>query len=372
MTPERGKRLTIEHVSKRFSRDGQTALAAVDDVTLTVEPGELLTLLGPSGCGKTTTLRMVAGFEQPDAGRISIGGEDVTMRMVYRRSIGFVFQNYALFPHLTVFENVAYGLRVRRLPEATIRARVNQVLDLVGLPGYERRFPNQLSGGEQQRVAVARAVVVEPTLLLFDEPLSNLDAKLRVQMRDELSRLQRQLAITTVYVTHDQEEAMAISDRIAVMRAGTIAQMGTAEELYRAPASAFVAQFIGRVNLVESRVLGASGGRVAVELWGGSLSVPAADGYATGQRLVLVLRPESLTLVSESAKAADGEVVVPGVVRSRTFLGEKVEYTVEIAGALLQAVTYDPTRRGVVAVGARVGVACDAASVRLLGAEALR
>ena len=366
---DRGKSLRLERVSKRFVREGQAALAAVDDVSLEVEPGELLTLLGPSGCGKTTTLRMVAGFEQPDAGRIYIGGEDVTDLMVYRRSIGFVFQNYALFPHLTIFENVAYGLRVRRLPKAMIRARVGQVLELAGLPGYERRFPNQLSGGEQQRVAVARAVVVEPALLLFDEPLSNLDAKLRVQMRGELSRLQRQLAITTVYVTHDQEEAMAISDRIAVMRRGAVAQIGTAEELYRAPRSAFVAQFIGRVNLVESRVLGVTGGHVAVTLWGASLSVPAADGYAAGQRLSLVLRPESLTLVPETAKAAEGEVIVPGIVRGRTFLGEKVEYAVEVGGALLQAVTYDPTRRGVVEVGARVGVMCDAAAVRLLAAE---
>ena len=369
MTAERGKRLTLEHVSKRFLREGQSALAAVNDVTLAVEPGELLTLLGPSGCGKTTTLRMIAGFEQPDAGRICIGGEDVTTHAVYRRSIGFVFQNYALFPHLTVFENVAYGLRVRRLPQPAIRARVGQVLDLVGLPGYERRFPNQLSGGEQQRVAVARAVVVEPQLLLFDEPLSNLDAKLRVQMRADLSRLQRQLAITTVYVTHDQEEAMAISDRIAVMRQGELAQVGTAEELYRAPRSAFVAQFIGRVNLVDSRVLARDGGRVAVALWGASLSVPGGDGYAVDQPLSLVLRPESLTLVGESAKPSDNEAVVGGVVRSRTFLGEKVEYAVEAAGALLQVVAYDPARRGVVDIGARVAVACDASAVRVLRVE---
>jgi len=312
-----GARLRLERVSKSFTREGQSAFAAVRDVSLTVEPGELVTLLGPSGCGKTTTLRVVAGFEQPDEGRVYVGEQDVTDLMVYRRSIGFVFQSYALFPHLTIFDNVAYGLRVRRLPAATIRARVGQVLELVGLPGYERRFPNQLSGGEQQRVAVARAVVVEPQLLLFDEPLSNLDAKLRVQMRAELSRLQRQLAITTVYVTHDQEEAMAISDRIAVMRQGVIAQVGTAEELYRTPRSAFVAQFIGRVNLVESRVLGATGGRVAVDLWGASLSVASDDAYAPGQRLFLVLRPGSLTLVPESAKATEGEVVIPGVVRSR-------------------------------------------------------
>jgi ABC-type Fe3+/spermidine/putrescine transport system ATPase subunit len=181
--------------------------------------------------------------------------------------------------------------------------------------------------------------------------------------------MQRQLAITTVYVTHDQEEAMAISDRIAVMRRGAVAQVGTAEELYRAPRSAFVAQFIGRVNLVDSRVLDVTGGHVAVTLWGTSLSVPAADGYAAGQRLSLVLRPESLTLVPETAKAAEGEVIVPGIVRGRTFLGEKVEYAVEVGGALLQAVTYDPTRRGVVEVGARVGVMCDAAAVRLLAAE---
>jgi iron(III) transport system ATP-binding protein len=363
-----GTPLRLEHVSKRFSREGQSALAAVDDVSLTVEPGELLTLLGPSGCGKTTTLRIVAGFEQPDEGRVYVGEQDVTALMVYRRSIGFVFQNYALFPHLTVFENIAYGLRVRRLPAATIRGRVGQVLELVGLPGHGGRFPHQLSGGEQQRVAVARAVVVEPQLLLFDEPLSNLDAKLRVQMRAELSRLQRQLAITTVYVTHDQEEAMAISDRIAVMRQGSIAQIGTAEELYRAPRSAFVAQFIGRVNLVEARVLGATGGRVAVELWGAALSVAADGGYTEGERCVLVLRPESLTLVPESTKATTNEVVARGVVRSRTFLGEKVEYVVEVANTLFEAVTYDPARRGVMDVGARVGVSCDATSVRLLAA----
>src|SRR5213593_2630086 len=364
-----GARLRLERVSKSFTREGQSAFAAVRDVSLTVEPGELVTLLGPSGCGKTTTHRVVAGFEQPEEGRVYVGEQDVTDLMVYRRSIGFVFQSYALFPHLTVFDNVAYGLRVRHLPAATIRARVGHVLELVGLPGYERRFPNQLSGGEQQRVAVARAVVVEPQLLLFDEPLSNLDAKLRVQMRAELSRLQRQLAITTVYVTHDQEEAMAISDRIAVMRQGVIAQVGTAEELYRTPRSAFVAPFIGRVNLVESRVLGATGGRVAVDLWGASLSVATDDVYAPGQRLFLVLRPESLTLVPESAKATEGEVVVPGVVRSRMYLGEKVEYAVEVAATLLEAVTYDPARRSVFDVGARVGVSCEAASVRALASE---
>jgi iron(III) transport system ATP-binding protein len=359
-------RLRLEKVSKRFTRQGAGDVAAVDDVSLTVEPGELVTLLGPSGCGKTTTLRMVAGFEQPDEGRVYIGEADVTGLMVYRRNIGFVFQNYALFPHLTVFDNVAYGLRVRGVASHALRARVGQVLELVGLPGYESRYPNQLSGGEQQRVAVARAVVIEPALLLFDEPLSNLDARLRVQMRDELSRLQRQLRITTVYVTHDQEEAMALSDRIAVMRHGRVAQLGTAEDLYRAPASSFVAEFIGRVNLVPARAGRAADGGVDTELWGAPVRVHAEPGCAPGQALVLVLRPELLDLLPESAKLPRGHVAAAGVVRSRTFLGEKVEYVVDVQGTDLQAVTYDPARRGLFPAGARVLVACDPSFVRSL------
>jgi iron(III) transport system ATP-binding protein len=363
-----GARLELVSVSKRFVR-GQQGVAAVSDVSLTVEPGELLTLLGPSGCGKTTTLRMVAGFEQPDGGRVLIDEQDVTGLMVYRRSIGFVFQNYALFPHLTVFDNVAYGLRVKRLGRAVIREKVARVLALVGLPGYEGRFPNQLSGGEQQRVAVARAVVVEPRLLLFDEPLSNLDAKLRVQMREELSRLQRQLAITTIYVTHDQEEAMAISDRIAVMQAGRVAQVGTARELYGAPRSVFVAQFIGRVNLLPARVIRVAAGRAAVELWGREVIVPAETETVAGQSVSLVLRPESVALLSERGAAPAEQVAAPGVVRTRTFLGEKVEYAVEVAGVLLQAVSYDPLHHGLFDIGARVQVSCAPASLRVLGQE---
>ena len=360
-----GARLRLVSVSKRFVR-AEHGAAAVADVSLTVEPGELLTLLGPSGCGKTTTLRMVAGFERPDTGQVLIDDQDVTGLMVYRRSIGFVFQNYALFPHLTVFENVAYGLRVQRLREAVVRERVGRVLALVGLPGYERRFPNQLSGGEQQRVAVARAVVVEPRLLLFDEPLSNLDAKLRVQMREELSRLQRQLGITTVYVTHDQEEAMAISDRIAVMQAGRVAQVGTARELYRAPRSVFVAQFIGRVNLLPARVVRAGPGATTVTLWRREVTVPVDGAGAIGADVSLVLRPESVGLLAAGAAAPAGEIAVDGVVRSRTFLGEKVEYTVEVDGTSLLTVAYAPLRHGLFESGARVQVICAPASLRLL------
>ncbi|MEO7056962.1 MAG: ABC transporter ATP-binding protein, partial [Caldimonas sp.] len=246
--------VTCERLSKRFTHAVKGQVYAARNVSIDVAPGEFLTLLGPSGCGKTTTLRMIAGFEAPDSGRIVFGGQDVTLLPVNQRGIGFVFQNYALFPHLTVFENVAYGLRVRGHSTATIDGDVTEVLGLVGLTGYESQFPAQMSGGEQQRVALARAIVIRPRVLLFDEPLSNLDARLRVQMRDEIRALQQRLAVTAIYVTHDQEEAMAVSDRIAVMQGGSIVQTGTAEDLYHRPATRFVAQFIGRANLIDARV----------------------------------------------------------------------------------------------------------------------
>jgi iron(III) transport system ATP-binding protein len=356
-----GVGIRIEGVSKRFSRAGHGDVAAVRDVSLAVGPGELVTLLGPSGCGKTTTLRIVAGFEQPDVGRVYIRDEDVTDRMVYLRNIGFVFQNYALFPHLSVFENVAYGLRVKRLPEATIRSKVAGVLELVGLPGYEQRFPNQLSGGEQQRVAVARAVVVEPRVLLFDEPLSNLDAKLRVQMRAELHRLQRQLAITTIYVTHDQEEAMAISDRIAVMHQGQVVQVGSAEELYCRPGSAFVAQFIGRVNALRASVARVDSGAAEVRLWGRAIRVQVEEAWRAGDVATVLLRPESVDLAPNTGAGG-----ATGTVRARTFLGEKIEYLVDVDGTAVEAVVYDPMRRGVLDVGARVAIACNPSTLRLL------
>jgi ABC-type Fe3+/spermidine/putrescine transport system ATPase subunit len=332
--------IRVERVSKRFAHRVKGAVYAVRDVTLTVRPGELLTLLGPSGCGKTTTLRMIAGFERPDAGRVFIGEQDVTDLMANQRSIGFVFQNYALFPHLTVFENVAYGLRVRRLAEAEVGRAVQEVLQLVGLGGHERQFPNQLSGGEQQRVALARAVVIRPRVLLFDEPLSNLDAKLRVQMRREIRELQRQLSITTVYVTHDQEEAMAISDRIVVMHAGTVAQEGTAESLYRAPASAFVAQFIGRTNLLPARVVAVEADAIALEVGGRRLRLPGRSPHAgPGVAVRLVVRPERIGLAGPDRPGG-----LPGTVVSRMFLGEKVEYHVRVGTDLVQVTAYDPGR----------------------------
>jgi iron(III) transport system ATP-binding protein len=343
----------VEGVSKRYSHRVKGEVYAARDVTLDVKPGEFVTMLGPSGCGKTTTLRMIAGFERPDAGRVTIGGQDVTHQLANQRNIGFVFQNYALFPHLSIAENVAYGLRVRRLPEAEVAQRVKEVLALVGLAGYEQQFSNQLSGGEQQRVALARAIVIRPQVLLFDEPLSNLDAKLRVQMRQEIRDLQRRLAITTVYVTHDQEEAMAVSDRIAVMNQGSIVQEGSADDLYYRPASSFVAQFIGRVNLLPARVESVAGGGGEVSVLGHRLAVAALPpGSSAGRMVRLVLRPEAVAL-----RDVEGAGSLPrGVVAGRTFLGEKVEYTVRCGDALLQVVSYNASPAALRPEGAAVAV----------------
>ena len=352
--------IRVEHVSKRFSHRLKGLVYAVKDVSLTVQPGELLTLLGPSGCGKTTTLRMIAGFERPDAGRVFIGEQDVTDLMANQRNIGFVFQNYALFPHLTVFENVAYGLRVKHMAEPEIGRAVHDVLQMVGLGGYDRQFPNQLSGGEQQRVALARATVIRPRVLLFDEPLSNLDAKLRVHMRGELQQLQKQLSITAVYVTHDQEEAMAISDRIVVMSQGAIAQEGTAESLYRQPASEFVAQFIGRTNLVTARVLSVEAGGTMVELHGLRLRLAGRSPHAQpGRPVRLVVRPEVISI--EGPDRATG---LPGTVASRMFLGEKVEYHVRVGEDLVQVTSYNP--RNVFAPGDAVTLTLPTDGIPLL------
>ncbi|MBI4571906.1 MAG: ABC transporter ATP-binding protein [candidate division NC10 bacterium] len=354
--------IRVDGVSKRFAHRVKGEVYAVRDVSLTVQPAELLTLLGPSGCGKTTTLRMIAGFEQPDAGRIFIGEQDVTGFMANQRNIGFVFQNYALFPHLSVFENVAYGLRVKRQPEAEVARAVGEVLALVGLQGYDRQFPNQLSGGEQQRVALARAIVIRPRVLLFDEPLSNLDAKLRVHMRDELRDLQKRLSITAVYVTHDQEEAMAISDRIAVMHQGAIVQEGTAEDLYRRPASEFVAQFIGRTNLLTGRVLSADPGGVELEVAGQRLHLAGETARVTvGETVRLVVRPEGIELAPGGSATG-----IPGMIVSRTFLGEKAEYQVRMGKDVLQVTSYNPVQRGIFPPGQAVMLHFPSHGIQLL------
>ena len=333
----------------------------MNDVSLTVVPGELLTLLGPSGCGKTTTLRMIAGFEQPTSGSIHIGDRDVTGLRANERNIGFVFQNYAIFPHLSVFENVAYGLRVQNKSDVEIKRAVQEVLELVGLSGYAQQQPHQLSGGEQQRVALARAIVFKPRILLFDEPLSNLDAKLRVQMRGEIQQLQKRLGITTVYVTHDQEEAMAISDRIAVMNGGKIVQIDVAEDLYDHPHNEFVARFIGRANLLDGKLTSVAAGEVAVEVFGQKITVTGApDGSKTGDAVRVMIRPERIAVAREGASGVSGKVV------TRTFLGEKTEYHVAVGDHTVQATLFGQGRASAFAPGDTVYVACPAENIHLI------
>jgi iron(III) transport system ATP-binding protein len=343
----------VDRVSKRFVHRVKGEVYAAHDVSLRVRPGEFLTLLGPSGCGKTTTLRMVAGFERPDAGQIRFGGQDVTHIPANRRNIGFVFQNYALFPHLSIFENVAYGLRVRGEAADSITRAVGEVLALVGLAGHEQQFPAQLSGGEQQRVALARAIVIRPRVLLFDEPLSNLDAKLRVQMRSEIRALQRRLSITTIYVTHDQEEAMAVSDRIAVMNRGSVVQEGSAEDLYHRPASQFVAQFVGRINLISGRVLTVDGMNARIEALGREvLANVAKSDFKPGDAVQIALRPEAIDIAPDG-----GAQSLAGTVLSSVFLGDKVEYLVRCGDTTLQVARYNPGRAMPVAAGTRVNIA---------------
>ena len=342
----------VDRVSKRFAHRVKGEVYAARDVTLRVQPGEFLTLLGPSGCGKTTTLRMIAGFERPDAGRICFGNDDVTGVPANRRNIGFVFQNYALFPHLSIFENVAYGLRVRGEPEDAITRAVSDVLALVGLGGHEQQFPAQLSGGEQQRVALARAIVIRPRVLLFDEPLSNLDAKLRVQMRNEIRDLQRRLSITTIYVTHDQEEAMAVSDRIAVMNQGRVVQEGTAEDLYHRPATQFVAQFVGRVNLIAGVVQTINGRSATIAALGRAIVArPSPCDLIAGDSVQIALRPEAIAIAQTSAPGS-----LQATVLSSVFLGDKVEYLVRCGDETLQVARYNAGPTTPLAAGTAVGL----------------
>ncbi len=314
-------KLELEHISKRFD-----AVLAVDRVSLSIQEGEFVSLLGPSGCGKTTTLGLIAGFLAPDGGCIRIGSRDVTAEPPYRRNTGMVFQNYALFPHMTVAQNIAFGLRMRRVPKADIRGKVRRALDLVQLPHTADRYPRQLSGGQQQRIALARALVIEPAILLLDEPLSNLDAKLREEMRIELREIQRRVGITTVFVTHDQTEALALSDRVAVMDHGAIVQVGSPDTIYERPATEFVASFIGTTNRIEGEFAGAAGPYATLKVPGGrevrGLVTPGTRPAGAGVALV---RPEKIALTAE---AHPDRNALPGTVEHSVYLGMVIHYVV--------------------------------------------
>jgi iron(III) transport system ATP-binding protein len=339
-------RIVINDVVKRFA-----ATTAVDGATLDIADGELFTLLGPSGCGKTTLLRLVAGFYTPDRGEIRFGERRVDMLPPYERNIGMVFQNYALWPHMTVRANVTYGLRLRKLPADEIARRLEHGLRQVNLVGLEDRYPGQLSGGQQQRVALARALVLNPDLLLLDEPLSNLDAKIRVQVRGEIRRLQQTLRITTVYVTHDQEEALSLSDRIAVMRDGRIQQVADPKTLYERPANRFVADFVGTNNFIPGVCKERGAGGILVETPLGLVHGRSEDGITAGTRCVLAVRPENVTLGSAGDNVFEGRVVVA------SYLGSTLRYDVETTpGLVLRVAVGDAWHHRPLAVGQAVHV----------------
>ena len=338
-------KLELKHIVKRYG-----AFTAVDGVSLTVEHGEVVSLLGPSGCGKTTTLQMLAGFLQADEGVMLIDDKVVHNLPPEKRNTGMVFQNYALFPHMTVAGNIAFGLEMRRIPRSEIGLRTARVLDLVHLGGFKDRYPKQLSGGQQQRVALARALVVEPSLLLLDEPLSNLDATLREEMRFEIREIQRRVGITTIFVTHDQTEAMAISDRLAVMHRGRIVQIGTPECVYRTPVDAFVASFIGQASLIPGKVAGGDSSFISVRAVDGTrLAVAQGDRqFPEGSNINVVVRPEDLHV---STCAVDGKNCLRATIASVTYLGAFTRLVAMVGDLAITVSTNRPPHELVAGVG---------------------
>ena len=357
--PNSHKGVVLESISKIYT-DPKTGkeFFAVKDVSLTIEAGSFVTLLGPSGCGKTTTLRMIAGFESPEQGEIYLGGEAINALTPNKRDTAMVFQSYALFPHYNVFDNVAYGLKLRKLPKAEIAKKVKAVLELVEMAGMESRMTNQLSGGQQQRVALARALVVEPGVLLFDEPLSNLDAKLRVNMRTEIRRIQQRLGITAIYVTHDQSEAMAISDQIIIMNKGEIAQMGTPMDIYYHPGSAFVADFIGEANFLSGEIEKVEKGTAKVNVGGTAVEVDTVKTREKGEECRVVLRPEAVMIGDSGALKCEVEL--------SCFMGSYQEYHVRVGETLVRITDSCPVNKKIYSVGDQAFISFNKECAHLL------
>ncbi len=360
-------RVRLNGLTKQFAsldKDGKENIA-VNNINVEVNDGEMVTLLGPSGCGKTTTLRMISGFENPTRGSIYIGDRDVTTVPPNKRNISMVFQSYALFPHLTIYENVAYGLKIKRLGKEEVKQRTDAAMLLMQLNGMETRYPNQLSGGQQQRVALARAIIIEPRVLLFDEPLSNLDAKLRETMRDELRALQKRLGITSLYVTHDQSEAMAISDKVIIMKDGDIMQMGSPKEVYEYPSNRFVANFIGKTNFLPCIYGGQGNGGAVVKINDLRYELPQpgdVNQLKPGQECALSIRPESIHLSSHNEDQG-----VPGIIKRITYFGVKIEYEVESGdGTTTMVEIYNPILNESFSEGDRVFMVFDRECARVL------
>ena len=359
MADKEKKGIKLDAISKIYN-DPKTKkeFYAVKNVSLDIEPGSFVTLLGPSGCGKTTTLRMIAGFESPDEGGIYLGGEKIDELTPDKRDTAMVFQSYALLPHYNIYDNVAYGLKIRKVPKDEIKQKVTDILKLVGLEGMEARMTNQLSGGQQQRVALARALVVEPGVLLFDEPLSNLDAKLRVTMRTEIRRIQQEAGITAVYVTHDQSEAMSISDKIIIMKKGEIAQMGTPQEIYYHPSNEFVADFIGDANFLKGKLISKNNGVACMELEGEKVDVSDSDTIAEGSEATVVLRPESTVLCDDGP--------LPCKVIVSCFMGAYQLYHVMVGDTKLIIHEYNPKGKKIYQVGDKATIKFSAENAHII------
>jgi iron(III) transport system ATP-binding protein len=351
------KNLELIDLSKTFITSTRGEVKAVQKVNIKIEQGEFVTLLGPSGCGKTTLLRMIAGFELPTSGQILIGGNDVSSKTPDKRDIGMVFQNYALFPHLNVFNNIAYGLKLQKLPKDEIEERVNQALKAVQMDDFAVRVPSQMSGGQQQRVALARALVMEPTVLLFDEPLSNLDAKLRIHMRDEIRRIQRDVGITTVYVTHDQSEAMAMSDKIVILKDGLVQQIDSPQRIYQRPNNVFISNFIGKANIIGGTIISCENNRAEIDIEGITFSVPEKIEYKAGTKVEIVIRPESV-LVGKKGFTAK--------VTKSVYMGSTQDYRVEFDSHKIEISDNNPTSKRVYAEGENMEFSLDSDSIHIL------
>jgi iron(III) transport system ATP-binding protein len=359
--------LVLKNLVKIFG-SRKDAVIAVDKVNLEVKEGELVTLLGPSGCGKTTALRMISGFELPTSGKIFIDGEEVTTTPPNQRPTTMVFQNYALFPHMNVYQNIAYGLKIHREKEKNIRERTEAIMDLVGLKGLNNRSPAQLSGGQQQRVSLARSLIMEPKVLLLDEPLSNLDAKMRVSTRIEIRKLQQRIGITSIYVTHDQEEAMTLSDRVVIMRYGQIQQIGTPQEIYTHPVNYFVADFIGKANFLGGRVVNiVSQNEIEVDIKGIKYKVYISKNtFSEGDRIFLIIRPESVELEPKKSDA------IIGIISQVIYLGSRMVYEIEVDKNLLTVEITNPQEHKIYSKGEEVSVILKEKSLHIIPYEEIK
>ncbi|MBN2658429.1 MAG: ABC transporter ATP-binding protein [Spirochaetales bacterium] len=350
-------KVELKNLTKTFITNKNDQVKAVDNVNLTVEPGEFVCLLGPSGCGKTTTLRMLAGFEIPTEGEILIGGKNVANLTPDKRDTAMVFQNYALFPHLNVYDNISYGLKLQKLPKSEIRDRVDKILELMKMKDFAHRVPSEMSGGQQQRVSLARALIMESGVLLFDEPLSNLDAKLRLHMRDEIRKIQKQVGISTIYVTHDQEEAMGLSDKIVIMKDGMIQQMGSPREIYQKPVNEFVAQFIGRANILDGTIAEEKEGTVILDVHGVRYETEKTTGHIEGDKVKFMIRPESFIIGGKDFKAE---------VTKSVFMGSHHEYEVSLFGKTFEISENNPMRKITADTGEQLFFSMDPNSIHIL------